>query len=73
MMCNALLKQIDKADRVFAELGGITDMVVQLDKKDLQTQLMHVTNGQNIETGLKIRWSDSVRGNLTIVSNSDLG
>lgn len=63
MKSNDLLRQITKADSVLVEVGtqSNTKWEFKVDKVDLEMQIMHVTNGMNVETGLSIyksaRWS----------------
>ena len=62
-----LLRQLDRADICLAEIGpqGVN---VKLDIKDFQLQIMHITNGQNLETGVKPVWSKHKQGVMTIKS-----
>ena len=66
MMCYALLKQIDKADKIHVELPGVKDILVLVQKKDLQEQLMHECNGEDVETGIRCDWSKNVKGFMTL-------
>lgn len=62
-----LLKQVSKADTILVEVGSqATKWLLKLDNKDLEMQIMHVTNGQDIETGLVPVWSKEKRGVLRI-------
>lgn len=56
MKSNDLLRQITKADSVLVEVGTQSNIKweFKVDKVDLEMQIMHVTNGMDVETGLSI-------------------
>jgi hypothetical protein len=54
-----LLREVDRARKILVEVesSGKQSWLLQVDKTDLEMQIMHVTNGTNIETGFKVSWS----------------
>lgn len=62
----ALLKRIHSAEKILVELQGKHDVLVQVFKKDMEEELMHVCNGEDVETGLQGQWSKTIKGTLTV-------
>ena len=56
-----LLREVDRARKILVEVesSGKQSWLLQVDKTDLEMQIMHVTNGTNIETGFKVSWSSN--------------
>jgi|AOAMet_66_BLW_10_1038536.scaffolds.fasta_scaffold108211_1 RNA binding exosome subunit len=60
MKSYSLLREVDRAKKILVEVesSGKQNWLLQVDKQDLEMQIMHVTNGTDIETGFKTSWSD---------------
>lgn len=62
MKSYALLREVDRAKKVLVEVeaSGSQRWLLKVDKQDLEMEIMHVTNGTDIETGFKVDWSSDV-------------
>lgn len=69
MKSNALLREVNKATKVLVEVIGAEDQywLLQVDKHDLELQIIHISNGDDIETGFGAEWTKSAKGVLKLI------
>ena len=61
MKSYSLLREVDRANKILVEVESSSEpktWLLKVDKQDLEMQIMHVTNGTDIETGFKTKWVD---------------
>jgi hypothetical protein len=59
MKSYSLLREVDRAKKILVEVESSGNQwLLKVDKQDLEMQIMHVTNGADIETGFRINKSD---------------